>query len=92
MLSTDSTQNTTLYTRQSPGLPNITGTFWSLPARNGNAGASGAFTATPNGSYSSDTQVDSRVISLDASRSSSIYGAADEVRPTNFAVNYFIKY
>ena len=92
MLSTDSTQNTTLYTRQSPGLPNITGTFWSLPARNGNAGASGAFKATSNGSYSADTQVDSRVIELDASRSSSIYGAASEVRPINFAVNYFIKY
>lgn len=29
---------------------------------------------------------------FNAARSSAIYGASDEVRPINYAVNYFIKY
>ena len=91
MLSTDSTQNTTLYTRQSPGLPNIEGRFaiyvrpedpdnklFTLSGTGGNA--------TYTGPYGQ------RYVNFNASGYNSIYGASDEVRPINYAVNYFIKY
>lgn len=64
-----------------PGLPNITGTF----TNNGHAGyaaATGAFTSTKNGTHSNEGGAsDGGVYSLDASRSSSIYGNGDTVQP-----------
>ena len=63
------------------GLPNITGSFWSLPSRNGNSGADGAFTVQSNGSFCSDGGIDSRKVYFNASRSSSIYGNSNTVQP-----------
>lgn len=63
------------------GLPNIEGTFWSLPSRNGNSGANGAFTVTSNSSYCADGSIDSRRVSFDASLSNPIYGNSDTVQP-----------
>lgn len=78
-----------LYTTQSEGLPNITGTtgqMVNIPT------ASGAFTATSVGTYySAGTTAGAHWLSLDASRSSSIYGASSHVTPINQAVNYFIR-
>lgn len=63
------------------GLPNIEGTFWSLPCRNGNSGADGAFTVTQNSSFCADGSIDSRKVSFDASLSNPIYGNSDTVQP-----------
>lgn len=63
------------------GLPNIEGTFWSLPSRNGNSGANGAFTVTSNSSFCADGSIDSRRVSFDASLSNPIYGNSDTVQP-----------
>lgn len=86
---------TNMYTKQAMGAPNITGTF-SVVRRGGNnnPGPTGAFTQTiwnaNNGSGGGDDY--GGTYTLDASRSSSVYGAANEIRPVNFAVNFFIKY
>lgn len=63
------------------GLPNITGSFWSLSSRNADAGANGAFAMADNGCYSSASSKDSRSVNFDASRSSSVYGKSDTVQP-----------
>ena len=72
------------------GLPNITGQVTG----DGGYGtaSSGAFyqsssTTGPNGS-----QRDARVVSMNASRSSAIYGNSDTVQPPAISVNVFIKY
>lgn len=78
-----------MYTKQPMGAPNITGAF-----TNGQDGTSGAFYNTNargrDGGYE-DWQT-GWTTNLDASRVNSVYGAANEIRPVNFAVNYFIKY
>lgn len=76
----------------SAGLPNITGKFWSLPARNNNAGAEGCFEVSQNNSYCADGSVDSRVVNFNASRSSSIYGASNTVQPASVKVRVKTKW
>lgn len=84
-----------MYTTQSEGLPNITGSIegYELGQYNygGGAGASGAFSASKS-SYGGVSGHDGNAIkaNFDASRSSSVYGASEHVTPINQAVNYFI--
>jgi len=80
-----------LGTRQAQGLPNITGTaLFKAQIEN----ASGAlYISSPNrikeyadgGNYGDE-------LAFNASRSNSIYGAANEVRPVNMSVIWIIKY
>lgn len=88
------------------GLPNIIGSFGSMPARNGNSFYNGAFTQTQNHSYASSTDGgDALVVSFDASKGETkidgdlktdedykVYGKSDTVQPPAFTVNYIIKY
>lgn len=65
------------------GLPNITGSV-SIPATFGSSSSSGAFKTTNSGATGSPNNVSKSGdlnISIDASRSSSIYGASDTVQP-----------
>lgn len=87
-----------LGTRQAQGLPNITGGFAFSgidPATHqGNAwGALSKFNWTGAGN-GHDIPRDNAGITFEfyASRSSSIYGAANEVRPVNMSVIWIIKY
>lgn len=97
-----------MYTKQNSGSPNITGTIEGGSGNDGvSAGGYGVFrTATGvfearnqrqyspsnyQGSYPSGNPFSG--ITFDASRSSSVYqNDLTEVRPVNYAVNYFIKY
>lgn len=79
----------TMYQKQPQGLPDITGEF----DLEGGSLANGAF--KNNGAHSQlhdGWKYNNNKIALSAATSNSIYGAANEVRPVNFAVNYFIKY
>lgn len=81
-----------MYTKQPMGVPNIegealqieSGYFREMPGalyRKSNTG--GRTTNSGSGGIS---------LGLSASRSNSVYGAANEIRPVNYAVNIFIKY
>ena len=79
----------TMYQKQAQGLPDITG---ELDVEGGSL-ATGAF--VNKGAYSQlhdGWKYNNMKIGFSASTSNSIYGAATEVRPVNYAVNYFIKY
>lgn len=73
-------------TKQEEGLPNITGTFATTPWSN-DAQASGCFTAVD---YSNRCDAPSAgrasKVTLNASRSSAVYGASTHVTPVNYAV------
>lgn len=79
-----------MYTKQPMGAPNITGKVSGNPNGYNEGAFGGPYTTAANqaGTGSSNW----RVFSFDASLSSSVYGAAAEIRPVNFAINYFIKY
>lgn len=79
----------TMYQKQPQGLPNITGEV----SLDGNS-KTGAFKYKgADGSLLHDGwKYQNTIVSFSAATSNSIYGAANEVRPVNFAVNYFIKY
>lgn len=66
------------------GLPNITGSF--NPGEY-NPQASGAFYSTQNGSREYSSEYQGHRISLDASRSSPIYGRSNTVQPPAYRVN-----
>lgn len=74
---------------QAEGLPNITGSFG--PISSNDFYASGAFAKGSATDGAGDGGSDFRV-SLDASRSSAIYGASSHVTPVNMAVNFIIRY
>lgn len=87
-----------MYTKQPMGAPDINGT-----ARIGGVGSqpiyidpvSGALYATQSTNFMSRGENQGpgpTGLGLQASRSNSVYGSASEIRPVNFAVNYFIKY
>lgn len=65
------------------GLPNITGNIINVMTYKGNQGASGALgiTNTGSASTSSSGKTKSNTITLDASKSNPIYGAASTVQP-----------
>ena len=72
---------------QTGGLPNITGTF-DRPERNGVAPTSGVFYNPNQGGsgYARDEPISSANVGFNASRSSGLYGASEEVRPVNSAI------
>lgn len=86
------------YAKQGSALPNITGAFNTNNHEVGIGYVSGVFVGTNNGSGTgTDGGAYNRNpyngVSFNASRSSSIYqDGITETRPTNWAVNYFIKY
>ena len=87
--------STVVGSRISAGLPNITGTANSIITGN-NASGSGVFkysanTANVNQAGSVDW-FDCYHISIDASRSSAVYGKSGTVTPLSLSTNYFIKY
>lgn len=83
-----------MYTKQPMGLPNhdhimhgkgtIDNSYITNTSKSWSGGGGGNFGAGSNPNTSIRTG--------DASESNSVYGAASEVRPVNYAVNYFIKY
>lgn len=84
---------TSLGTRQNGGLPNITGSV-TLTGVEGVSG-SGVFYSNGssygrNGGHENYTMTNK--VGFNASRSNSLYGAADEVRPVNMSVIWIIKY
>lgn len=76
-----------MYQKQPQGLPDVVGTF----AVNAGGKYTGAFSGGKGDSYNL-YGTSSDLTQFNSSASNSIYGAANEVRPVNFAVNYFIKY
>lgn len=81
-------------TRQAQGLPNILGSL-STVVGYGGLGKDGAFSGTTSGGLGiayHQSGTFAMYPKFDASQSNSIYGAADEVRPQNMALNFFIKY
>lgn len=72
------------------GLPNITGQVTG----DGGYGtaSSGAFYQSSSITGPNGSQRDARVVSMNASRSSAIYGNSDTVQPPAISVNVFIKY
>lgn len=78
------------------GLPNITGKFQKIYTYSNQTGANGAFSldayATANGPYENSNTNKGLVISLDASRSSSIYGKSNTVTPLTYTVRAYICY
>ena len=82
-----------LGTRQAQGLPNITGTWASRGIENWGVDARGCFYhAGDYGKGAAGDKGASATIGFQASRSNSIYGAANEVRPVNMSVIWIIKY
>ncbi len=81
------------YTKQAEGLPNITGGTENASFSNVGEG-SGCIITEGSGSYVAGAGgIGSKYarFRIDASKSSSIYGASSHVTPENYAVNYFIK-
>lgn len=78
------------------GLPNITGKFQKIYTYADQAGAQGAFSldayATVNGPYENANTNNGLVISVDASRSSAIYGSSTTVTPLTYTVRAYIAY
>ena len=78
------------------GLPNITGKFQKIYTYADQAEAQGAFSldayATVNGPYENDNTNKGLVISVDASRSSAIYGSSTTVTPLTYTVRAYICY
>lgn len=80
-----------MFTKQPMGAPNINGTFSASSYLEGDA--SGAFSVTSTSRDAPNSNNNGGFLfSFDASKSNSVYGSASEIRPVNFAVNYFIKY
>ena len=74
------------------GLPNITGRVNIGALAGGSSGALYNVTTNAVERRTTDTSSNSGSVNIDASRSSSIYGASNTVQPPAIAVNYFIKY
>ena len=90
-LGGESAANT--HTKQADGAPNITGIAGWFNALIGTQWGGALYQyAEALTADSSEGATNAWTIGLDASRSNSVYGAANEIRPVNFAVNYFIKY
>lgn len=74
------------------GLPNITGNIYTSTVNSAGA-ADGAFTHSAwSGGTNESWGGSGNQFNFNASRSSSIYGKANQVQPKSVAVNYIIKY
>jgi microcystin-dependent protein len=82
-----------IYTTQVEGLPNITGNVVGAGGSGVFQSGTGAFNVVNISNAVAGTSVYDmyNTATLDASRSSAIYGASAHVTPVNMAVNYFIK-
>ncbi len=81
----------------SAGLPNITGRVSSFRYGSQIEGANGAFSQTESSSQAKAMTISTidevvQIVSLDASRSNSVYGATNTVRPQAIGVTFYIKY
>ena len=81
---------------QTSGAPNITGSFIA-DAITGNAAiyTSALYGINPSQTYRAGNESGNNrntQLWLDASRSSSVYSTTTEIRPDNYAINWFIKY
>ena len=78
------------------GLPNITGSFWRIYTYQDQSGAEGAlkyeFYASGSGPTPNNSQNKALTISIDASRSSPVYGNSTTVTPLTYTVRAFICY
>lgn len=79
-----------MYTKQPQGLPNHRHAPIYLDGSNDDNGDPGDLVITEASQYNGNRAM--RNSSTGYVSDNSIYGAANEVRPVNFAVNYFIKY
>ena len=83
-------------TVKSAGLPNITGWFANELIYSSNVGEHGAMITTTPSSYSSGKATGTTYgygkVSIDASKSSSIYGKSTTVQPPALTMRYIIKY
>ena len=88
--------NTKSGTKKTAGLPNITGKFQKIYTYADQTGADGAFSLdaneTVNGPSENYNTNKGLVISIDASRSSSVYGNSTTVQPPALTMRYIIKY
>ncbi len=83
-----------IYTTQSEGLPEISGSFYLTGASGSHGTFSGAFyeEKSSNGyAHGSAGDTTNPIVGFRASRSSEIYGSSRHVTPINQSVNYFIK-
>ena len=76
-------------TVKNAGLPNITGTFQTLYPGTPITGAFYGSSGTSNGDGGNGN---TKGVTLDASRSSAIYGASTTVQPPALTMRYYIKY
>ena len=77
----------------SAGLPNITGSTGSFAVGNYAGSATGAFTVNTSSRDCAESYTKTGVnIRIDASRSSSIYGASNTVQPASITLIPQIKY
>lgn len=84
-----------LGTRQAQGLPNITGNAYDLAMTRTGVNVNGAFSGSWTGgalNNGASGTWNTNNLNFNASRSNSIYGAANEVRPVNMSVIWIIKY
>jgi microcystin-dependent protein len=81
-------------TSKAAGLPNITGTFRYMQNLNNSFNATGAFNIDSiiNMNDANSGTTSAAQVSLNASRSSSIYGNSTTVQPPALTMRYYIKY
>lgn len=84
--------NSTPGTVKAPGLPNITGSFTPWAYRVNPSGAFYTDGATNVEDYAVEGRSAGQSISIDASRSNTLYGAAETVQPPAVTVRFIIKY
>lgn len=81
-----------MYTKQPMGAPDIEGEALQIEASYFREMPGALYRKSNTGGRTSNTGSGGVSLGLSASRSNSVYGAADEIRPVNYAVNIFIKY
>lgn len=83
-----------IYTTQAEGVPNITGNFTTGRTTSAFTGSFYQVADYGQTNFSGGSGMggqNTRTVGIDASRSSSVYGASSHVTPINQAINYFIK-
>ena len=81
-----------MYTKQAMAAPNITGSHGSGEKYDDIAATGAFYKQSWTNRTAGDGTNNPRAYGFDASRVNSVYGAANEIRPVNYAVNFFIKY
>ena len=81
-----------MYTKQPMGAPNIEGEALQIESGYFREMSGALYRKSSTSGRTTNTSSGGVSLGLSASLSNSVYGAANEIRPTNFAVNFFIKY